>query len=111
MQTKKQSFKEALINVAVGYLISLASLFILFPIFGIESSPGKNVMITLYFTAISILRSYLLRRYFNKKHLVTYPSKKAFKLHCFNCEVDMPVMQNKDQELFCSNCGLKHVNS
>jgi hypothetical protein len=65
-QTKKQSLTEALINVVIGYGISLLSLSIILPLMDIESSPGKNVQITLYFTAISILRSYTLRRYFNK---------------------------------------------
>jgi hypothetical protein len=67
MQTKKQSIIESLTNVGVGYLISLISLFIIFPILGIESSPGKNFIITFYFTVIGIARNYILRRYFNKK--------------------------------------------
>ncbi len=67
-QTKKQSLFESTLNVTVGYLISLLSLFIIFPVLGIESSPGKNISISLYFTVISITRSYLLRRFFNKKH-------------------------------------------
>lgn len=67
MQTKRESFIESLINVLIGYIISLLSLFIIFPILGIESNPGKNIIITLYFTLISIGRSYFLRRYFNKK--------------------------------------------
>lgn len=68
MQTKNQSFIETIINISIGYLISLVSLFLIFPVLGIESSTGKNLLITLYFTLISILRSYLVRRYFNKKH-------------------------------------------
>jgi len=67
MQTKKQSIIESLTNVTIGYLISLISLFLIFPILGIESSTGKNLIITLYFTLISIARSYIIRRYFNKK--------------------------------------------
>ncbi|MBK5213614.1 MAG: hypothetical protein JJE55_08150 [Flavobacteriaceae bacterium] len=67
MQTKKQSFIEACTNTAVGFGISLLSIFIILPILGIHSTPGKNVTITLYFTVISIGRSYVLRRWFNKK--------------------------------------------
>lgn len=67
MQTKRQSFIESLTNVAVGYSISLLSLFIIFPLLGIESSTPKNLLITLYFTLLSIVRSYVLRRFFNKK--------------------------------------------
>lgn len=68
MQTKKQSIAESLANVAIGYLISLASLFLIFPLIGIESNANKNITISIYFTVISILRSYALRRFFNKKH-------------------------------------------
>lgn len=67
MQTKKQSLIESLTNVAIGYGISLLSLFIIFPLLGIESSTSKNLLITLYFTVLSIVRSYVLRRFFNKK--------------------------------------------
>nr|WP_319265397.1 hypothetical protein [uncultured Draconibacterium sp.] len=68
MQTKKQSIIESVTNTAVGYGISLISLFVVFPIVGIESSPAKNITISAYFTLISIARGYLLRRFFNKKH-------------------------------------------
>ena len=67
MQTKKQSFIEALTNTAVGFLISLAATFVVFPLVGVESTGAKNILITLFFTGISILRSYILRRLFNKK--------------------------------------------
>jgi len=67
MQTKKQSLTESLTNTAIGYVISLLSLFVIFPILGIESSTSKNIVITLYFTIISIVRSYVLRRFFNNK--------------------------------------------
>lgn len=64
MQTKKQSLIEILTNIFIGYIISLVSLFIIFPVFGIESSPGKNLLITLYFTVISIVRSYVFKALF-----------------------------------------------
>ena len=67
MQTKKQSLTESLTNTAIGYVISLLSLFVILPILGIESSTSKNIVITLYFTIISIVRSYVLRRFFNNK--------------------------------------------
>jgi len=66
-QTRKQSLIESLTNLVIGYLISLLSLFVIFPILAIESSTGKNFTITLYFTLISVIRSYVLRRFFNKK--------------------------------------------
>ena len=65
-QTKKHSIVESLTNVAVGYGVSVLSQIILFPLFGIHVSVGSNMKIGLWFTAISILRSCLLRRFFNK---------------------------------------------
>lgn len=66
MQSKKHSLIEAITNTAVGFGISLLSIFIILPLVGIESTPGKNGVITLYFTVISIVRGYVLRRVFNR---------------------------------------------
>ncbi|QAA81394.1 hypothetical protein EI546_06470 [Aequorivita sp. H23M31] len=65
-QSKKQSLLEAITNTAVGFGISLLSIFIILPVLGIESTASKNVVITLYFTVISIVRGYVLRRVFNR---------------------------------------------
>jgi len=67
MQTKKQSFMESLVNVTIGFLITMISLHIIFPILGIENNSGKNIIITIYLTVLSILRNYFLRRHFNRK--------------------------------------------
>lgn len=66
-QSKKNSLLEAVTNTAVGFMISLSATFIIFPLVGIESSAGKNILITLFFTVISIARGYLLRRLFNRQ--------------------------------------------
>jgi hypothetical protein len=68
MQTKKQSLLEAMASTFIGFTVSLISTFLVFPIFNIESTPIKNVGITIFFTVISITRSYIVRRFFNKKH-------------------------------------------
>jgi hypothetical protein len=68
MQTKKQSLKESIYNLLIGYAISFISLFLIFPLVGIESSFGKNMLITVYFSVLSIARSYFLRRFFNRKN-------------------------------------------
>ncbi|WP_074407726.1 DUF7220 family protein [Aquimarina megaterium] len=67
MQTKKQSFIESLANVSIGFFITMISLHIIFPILGIENNSGKNIILTIYLTVLSILRNYVLRRYFNRK--------------------------------------------
>jgi len=66
MQSKRRSIAESLTNIAVGMIVAIASQYLIFPCFGIEITFGEHMWITVWFTAISIIRSYLLRRYFNK---------------------------------------------
>lgn len=68
MQTKKQSFLETIVNTFIGFAISLIATFIILPLFGIESTVAKNIGITMCFTVISILRGYVVRRYFNSRN-------------------------------------------
>jgi hypothetical protein len=65
-QSKKMSFYESLTNVSVGYIFAVASQLIIFPLFGIYLPLADNLIIGLYFTVLSIVRSYALRRVFNR---------------------------------------------
>jgi hypothetical protein len=67
MQTKIQSLKESLLNILIGYVTALASQLLIFPLFDINVQFSDNLLIGAYFTIISLLRSYVIRRYFNKK--------------------------------------------
>lgn len=67
MQTKAHSLIESLMNVAVGYIVALASQLAIFPMFGIHVPFTDNILIGLWFTAISVVRSYVLRRWFTKR--------------------------------------------
>jgi len=65
-QSKKHSLFEALINIAVGIGLSyILNQVILVHVYGYQMSLGRNAIITFWFTVASILRSYLLRRFFN----------------------------------------------
>lgn len=66
-QSRLGSLLEAGVNTLVGLAISLISTVILLPLVGIESTMSQNIQLTVYFTAVSIARSYLLRRYFNAR--------------------------------------------
>lgn len=66
MQSKLQSLWESFINILIGYLVALASQLLVFPLFDINVSFTDNLLIGLYFTIISLARSYTIRRYFNK---------------------------------------------
>ena len=66
MQSRKMSLIESITNVIVGYSISVLAQILIFPIFGIAATIKENLLIGLCFTVISIARSYILRRIFNK---------------------------------------------
>ena len=66
-QSRLGSLVEALINILIGMGISLASQLILFPLFDIHIPLSANLGLVLWFTLISVARSYLIRRYFNSK--------------------------------------------
>jgi len=68
MQTKTQSLIESIANVAIGYGVAVLSQIIVFPIVGVEASVKQNLTIGVWFTAISLVRSYLVRRAFNRFH-------------------------------------------
>lgn len=67
-QSRKHSMLEALVNVLIGYGIALAAQMLIFPLFGIHISLQDNIVIGLLFTVVSIVRSYALRRLFNRWH-------------------------------------------
>ena len=64
-QSRLGSFIESLMNVAIGYFVALASQLLIFPMFGIHIPFHDNLMIGAWFTVISIIRSYVIRRWFN----------------------------------------------
>jgi hypothetical protein len=52
-------------NVLSGFFISLAVwIFLVAPLYGIEVSYTQNLEITAIFTAFSVVRSYVIRRFF-----------------------------------------------
>lgn len=63
-QSKRASFIEATLNTVIGYFIAVAAQIVVFPLFGIHVSLITDFIIGLIFMAISMLRSYYLRRLF-----------------------------------------------
>lgn len=66
-QTKMGSLIESIINVFVGYVVALTSQLIIFPFFDIHVSLETNFYIGFWFTLVSLLRSYCIRRWFNAR--------------------------------------------
>ncbi len=51
-------------NVVVGYGVAVAAQMLVFPLFGLHASLGKNLGIGAVFTLVSLVRGYALRRLF-----------------------------------------------
>lgn len=65
-QSRSASMIEAGANVLVGYLVALAAQQLVFPLFGIHTSLAQDSAIAAVFTLVSLARSYLLRRLFER---------------------------------------------
>lgn len=63
-QTRLMSLVESLANVLVGYGVAVVTQILVFPLFGLAVTATENLLIGLIFTAVSIVRSYALRRSF-----------------------------------------------
>ena len=69
MQTKKQSMVESVVQQLTGYLVGLGTQYVVFPLYGMEVDLIANLQIGAVFAIVSTIRSYVLRRVFNKQHL------------------------------------------
>lgn len=68
-QSKLMSLAESVINILVGFGISLAAQGFFLPLLGVAVSFRQNLLFALIMTVISIARSYLLRRVFEALHI------------------------------------------
>ena len=67
MQSKKQSFIESLTSTTIGIIIGIVLNLTILPIFGYPVSLSDSLWISVIFTVVSIIRSYIIRRWFNSK--------------------------------------------
>ena len=84
VQTRSASALEAGANVVVGYLVALGAQALIFPLFGIQTTLAQDSAIAAAFTAVSLARSYLLRRLFERiatgRGLRLLPRRRAWRL-------------------------------
>lgn len=64
-QSKLESLAEVFLNVAIGWVIALITQLVVFPMFGIHVTVGEQLSISVIFTVVSIIRGYIIRRWFN----------------------------------------------
>ena len=63
-QSRTMSFVESITNVGVGFLVAVLTQMAIFPVMELQVSIGDNLLIGAIFTAVSIVRTFTLRRLF-----------------------------------------------
>ena len=67
MQSKMDSLIETPTNVGIGWFISFIANMLVLPLFGYNINLTDGVLISIIFTIISIIRGYVVRRWFSSK--------------------------------------------
>lgn len=67
MQSKKDSLIESLTSTTIGVIIGIVLNLTILPVFGYPVSLSDSLWISVIFTIVSIIRSYIIRRWFNSK--------------------------------------------
>ena len=71
----KKTGIETLIDIGSGFLLAILTQIIVFPFFGYEVTILNSIHLALIFTAISMLRSWCWRMYFNYKDISNWFGK------------------------------------
>jgi hypothetical protein len=66
-QSPRSAIIEAWMNIGVGFSINFGANFILLPLVGAHFTPGQNFALGWIYTAVSIVRQYVIRRWFNAR--------------------------------------------
>lgn len=61
-QSVKRSWAESWINILVGYWVNFTANLLILPLFGFHITVQDNFLIGAIFTAISLARSFIIRR-------------------------------------------------
>ena len=72
-QSRRQSAIEAVVGVCIGLFTAYGASFVIFPVFGIETSYFQNGLVVVSFSIVSIFRTYITRRlfsYLNSKNII-----------------------------------------
>lgn len=68
MQSRMDSFMEALTNVAIGFVINFIANIVILPLMlGVPADFGTFALIGAAYTVVSVARSYAIRRVFDGK--------------------------------------------
>jgi hypothetical protein len=66
-QTRLGSLIEVSINILIGFWINFVANLVILPLFGFNVTISDNFLIGFLYTFVSVARSYVVRRWFEKK--------------------------------------------
>ncbi|WP_231512316.1 hypothetical protein [Paucibacter sp. KBW04] len=66
-QSPRGAIIEAWLNIAVGFAVNFTANWLILPMVGAAFTPGENFLMGWIYTAISMVRQYAIRRWFNAK--------------------------------------------
>ena len=67
MQSRLASFIEALTNVAIGMVVSFFGQIVVSHWYNLPLNVTQNMQIVMFFTVLSVARSYCIRRWYNRR--------------------------------------------
>lgn len=67
-QTRRSSAIETIASTTIGFLVAGVANWLVLPLWGLHPKLGESFAIGLVFTAISLIRGYLVRRIFATLH-------------------------------------------
>lgn len=67
-QSRLGSMMEVTTNYAIGFVVAWATSYFVLRAMGFHATVRDNFLITVVFTAVSMVRSYCVRRFFNWLH-------------------------------------------
>lgn len=70
MQSKKDSLIESLTSTTIGWLIGVILNLTILPLFDYNITVIDSLWVSLIFTVVSVIRGYVIRRWFNSKEKI-----------------------------------------
>lgn len=67
MQSKKDSLIESLTSTTIGWVIGVILNLTVLALFDYNITVTDSLLVSLIFTVVSVVRGYLIRRFFNSK--------------------------------------------
>lgn len=107
-QTRFHSLVEIGTSTTIGYMVAVLSQMVIFPLFNVYVSFGENFIIAAWFTVISLIRGYMVRRWFNNlgseiddflaRIIVKFPKSSSFQRSNFHREKNVEYHGEKNVE-------------